>query len=60
MRVCRYCDSSSIGYEKDSYDGDFGVCKACAHINTTVYLWDGGTYRKKGRSDVPSEEENHQ
>jgi hypothetical protein len=46
MKICRYCDSNSIGYVKDSYDGDFGVCRDCAHINSTVFLWNGDTWFK--------------
>ena len=51
FKTCRYCDSKSIGYEKDGWDGDFGVCQPCAHVGATVYLWSGYNYVKKTREE---------
>jgi len=50
--ICRYCDNKAIGYERDHSqceegEGDTNVCKGCAHYNTTVYLYNGSTYRKQ-------------
>jgi len=53
MKVCRYCDNDSIGYKKDSYDGDYGVCRDCAHINSTVFLWNGDTWFKTPKGIDP-------
>ena len=55
MKACRYCENDSIGYIKDQYDGDFGVCGTCASAasrsrrseDPTVYLWNGDTWRKE-------------
>lgn len=47
--ICRYCDKPAIGVEVDRYDDhteDINVCRDCAHVGTTVYLFEGGKWRK--------------
>ena len=46
--ICQYCDKNAIGYER-VYGTPLNtqVCEDCAHVETTVHLYSGGTWRKR-------------
>ena len=58
--ICRYCDQDAIGYEKDYGQPDFNVCRDCAHIGTTVYMWNGGTWEKSREWHKENQKKNGQ
>ena len=50
--TCLYCDARAIGVERSWYstrladDVLVNVCRDCARINSTIYLFAGGSWFK--------------
>tara|TARA_R100000664_G_scaffold12176_2_gene19633 strand:- start:11764 stop:11952 length:189 start_codon:yes stop_codon:yes gene_type:complete len=55
---CYYCNAQAIGTERDYLDSQLAtinVCRNCAHLNTTVRLFSGGTWVRRSRRNADAQ-----